>query len=168
MSESHLITDDETRRIAEDYLAASSWFGDVTWQKIMVGPSAKYRADVDGNFDENADPGENRWSWGVSFTDPSNQQKQLDHELVLEGIRGLIFGDSKNSLDFLIVAPLKQWFTSPPEERRALALGAARSSRVCQQALYGRKVFDVGDEPKFGDTKLDFFKGQRPQTDDDA
>jgi hypothetical protein len=48
---SHLIADEETRRIAESFLAASSWLGSLTWQDIVVGLDAEYLAEWDGTFD---------------------------------------------------------------------------------------------------------------------
>ena len=48
----HLIGDEETRRIAESFLtASSSWLGNLTWQNIVAGPGAEYLAEMDGTFD---------------------------------------------------------------------------------------------------------------------
>jgi hypothetical protein len=54
---------------------------------------------------------------------------------------------------------IRQWFTEPAAERRKLDLGASDSSRICQQALYGRQVFSTDDDRVFG--KFDLFEGQR-------
>jgi hypothetical protein len=161
--ESHLIGDDETRRIAESFLAASSsWLGSVTWQDIVAGPDAEYKADpFDGTFDREktvlADG--QRWSWSVAFTDPSGQQKALSHETVLQGVRALVFGEDGPGADGLRRIRIRQWFTEPAAERRKLDLGASDSSRICQQALYGRQVFSTDDDRVFG--KFDLFEGQR-------
>lgn len=92
--ESHLIGDEETQRIAESFLAASPWLGNVTRQDIVAGQDAEYLAGFDGTFNpkkiELRDG--QRWSWSVTFTDPSGQQKTLSHESVLEGVRALVFG----------------------------------------------------------------------------
>jgi hypothetical protein len=91
---SHLIGNEETRRIAESFLtASSSWLGNVTWQDIVAGPDAGYLAGWDGRFDpEKIDLSDGqRWSWSVIFTDPSGQQKTLSHETVLQGVRALVF-----------------------------------------------------------------------------
>lgn len=83
--ESHLIGDEETRRIAESFLAASPWLGNVTWQDIVVGPGAEYLAGFDGAVNPKVELGDGQcWSWCVTFTDPSGQQKTLSHESVLE------------------------------------------------------------------------------------
>ena len=160
---SHLIGDEETRRIAEGFLAASSWLGSVTWQDIAAGPGAEYLAEWDGTFDpEKIELGDGqRWSWSVTFTDPSGQQKTLSHESVLEGVRGLVFGKELTGPDELRLLRVKQWFTEPAAERRDLELGASDSSRICQQALYGRQVFSTEDD-RLGLGKLDFFEDQRP------
>lgn len=161
---SHLIGDEETRRIAESFLAASSsWLVSVTWQDIVAGPDAGYLAGWDGTFDpEKIELGDGqRWSWSVTFTDPSGQQKTLSHETVLQGVRALVFGEDGPGSDGLRLLRIRQWFTEPAAERRKLNLGASDSSRICQQALYGRQVFSTDDDRRaFG--KLDFFEDQRP------
>jgi hypothetical protein len=168
-AESHLIGDDETRRIAESFLAASSsWLGSVTWQDILVGPDAEYKADpFDGTFDPEktvlADG--QRWSWAVTFTDPSGQQKTLSHEVVLQGVRALVFGEDGPGADGLRRIRIRQWFTEPAAERRKLDLGTSDSSRTCQQALYGRQVFSTDDD-HFGFGKPDYFEDQRPPQED--
>lgn len=160
--ESHLIGDEETRRIAESFLAASSsWLGSVTWQDIADGPGAEYLAGWDGTFDpKKIELGEGqRWSWSVTFTDPSGQQKALSHETVLQGVRALVFGEDGPGADGARRMRIRQWFTEPAAERRKLDLGASDSSRICQQALYGRQVFSTDDDRVFG--KFDLFEGQR-------
>ena len=166
----HLIGDEETRRIAESFLtASSSWLGSVTWQDIVAGPGAEYQADVwDGTFDpEKIELGDGqRWSWSVTFTDPSDQQKTLSHETVLRGVRALVFGEDEPGADEFRLLRIRQWFTEPAAERRKLDLGASDSSRICQQALYGRQVFKTDDDRRaFG--KLDFFEDQRPPREDE-
>ncbi len=166
---SHLIGDEETRRIAESFLtASSSWLGNVTWQDIVAGPGAGYLAGWDGTFDpEKTELGDGqRWSWSVTFTDPSGQQKTLSHETVLQGVRALVFGEDGPGADGLRLLRIRQWFTEPASERRKLHLGASDSSRICQQALYGRQVFKTDDDRRaFG--KLDFFEDQRPPREDE-
>ena len=66
-------------------------------------------------------------------------------------------------MDGLRLFRMRQWFTEPVAERRDL--GASDSSRICQQALYGRQVFSTGDG-LFG-KKLDFFEDQRPSREDE-
>ena len=166
--ESHLIGDEETRRIAESFLAASPWLGNVTRQAIAVGPGAEYLAGFDGTFNpEKVELGDGqRWSWSVTFTDPSGQQKTLSHESVLEGVRALVFGEDLTGADGVRVLRLKQWFTEPAVERRKIDLGPSDSSRICQQALYGRQVFSTDDD-LFASKKLDFFEDQRPPREDE-
>jgi hypothetical protein len=164
---SHLIGDEETRRIAENFLAASPWLGNVTRQDVVAGPDAEYLAGFDGTFNpEKIGLGDGqRWSWSVTFTDPSGQQKTLSHETVLEGIRALVFGEDLPGADGLRLLRVRQWFTEPVAERCKLDLGASDSSQICQQALYGRQVFSTGDG-LFG-KKLDFFEDQRPSREDE-
>lgn len=165
--ESHLIGDDETRRIAEGFLDASPWLGNVTRRDIVVGPGAEYLAWTDGTFNpEKIELGDGqRWSWAVTFTDPSGQQKTLTHESVLDGVRALVFGEDGTGADVLRLLRIRQWFTEPAAERRKLDLGASDSSRICQQALYGRQVFSTDDD-RLGLRKLDFFEDQRPPRED--
>jgi hypothetical protein len=166
--ESHLIGDEETRRIAESFFAASPWLGNVIRQDIVAGPGAEYLAGFDGTFDpEKIELGDGqRWSWSVTFTDPSGQQKTLSHESVLEGVRALVFGEDLPGADGVRLLRIRQWFTEPVAERRKLDLGPGDSSRICQQALYGRQVFSTGDG-LFGSKKLDFFEDQRPPQEDE-
>lgn len=165
--ESHLIGDDETRRIAEAFLDASPWLGNVTRRDIVVGPGAEYLAWTDETFNpEKIELGDGqRWSWSVTFTDPSGQQKTLTHESVLDGVRALVFGEDGTGADVLRLLRIKQWFTELAVERRKLDLGASDSSRICQQALYGRQVFSTEDD-RLGLRKLDFFEDQRPPRED--
>lgn len=161
---SHLIGDGETRRIAESFLAASSsWLGGVTWQHIVADPDAEYLAGFDGTFDPEKTvlTDGQRWSWSVAFTDPSDQQKTFSHETVLQGVRALVFGEDGPGADGLRRIRIRQWFTEPAAERRKLDLGASDSSRICQQALYGRQVFSTDDD-HFGFGKPDYFEDQRP------
>ena len=166
---SHLIGDEETRRIAESFLAASaSWLGSVTWQDIVAGPGAEYKADFNGTFDPETTEldGGQRWSWSVTFTDPSGQQKTLSPETVLQGVRALVFGEDGPGADGLRLLRIRQWFTEPAAERRKLDLGASDSSRICQQALYGRQVFSTDDDHRvFG--KFDLFEDQRAAREDE-
>lgn len=160
--DSHLISDDETRRIAETFFAASPWLGSVTWRDIVAGPGADYLTGWTGAFDPAIKPGDGqRWSWSATFTDPSGQEKTLSHESILEGLRALIFGEELTGVDALRLLRVKQWFTEPAAERRKIELGSDDSSRICQQALYGRQVFSAEDD-HLGLEKLDFFSDQRP------
>jgi len=162
IAESHLISDEETRHVAESFLAASHWLGSEIWQDIVAGPGAEYQAGWDGAFDPDVKlDGGQRWSWSVTFTDPSGQQKTLSHESVLEGVRALVFGQELAGADALRLLRVKQWFTEPVAERRKIELGASDSSRICQQALYGHQVFRTEDD-QLGLKKLDFFSDQRP------
>jgi hypothetical protein len=64
----HLIGDDETRRIAESFLSTSPWLGTATWQDIVVGPDAEYKADWDGAFSPETELGDGqRWSWPAAL-----------------------------------------------------------------------------------------------------
>jgi len=166
--DSYLIGDEETRHVAENFLAASPWLGNVTRQDIVVGPDAEYLTGFDGTFNpEKIELGDGqRWSWSVTFTDPSGQQKTLSHESVLEGIRALVFGEDLPGADGVRLLRVRQWFTEPAAERRKLELGAGDSSRICQQALYGRQVFSTGDD-LFGSKRLDFFEDQRLPREDE-
>jgi hypothetical protein len=167
-SESYLIGDDETWRIAESFLAASPWLGNVTRQDIVVGPGAEYLAGFDGTFNpETTELGEGqRWSWSVIFIDPSGQQKTLSHETVLQGVRSLVYGEDGPGADGLRGLRIRQWFTEPAAERRMLELGPSDSSRICQQALYGRQVFKTDDDVRaFG--KFDLFEAQRSPREDE-
>lgn len=165
MPDNHLIADDETHRIAESFLGASPWFGDVAWGQVVTGPGSEYLADVHGQFDPDASLHEGqRWSWAVAFTDPTGEKRELRHETVLEGVRQLVYAEHPSGVEGLNRLRLRQWFTEPAEERRALVLSPSDSSRVCQQALYGHKVFSTPDETSlFGDrsTKFDLFEDQR-------
>jgi hypothetical protein len=165
--ESHLIGDEETRRIATSFITTSPWLGNATWQDIAVGSQAEYLAGWNGTFDPGIELAEGqRWSWSVTFIDPSGQQKRLTHELVLEGLRALIYGDQLTGADSLRLLRVKQWFTEPAVERRKLELSASDSSRICQQALYGHQVFTTEDD-RFGVQRLDFFSDQRPPQDEE-
>lgn len=101
---------------------------------------------------------------------PQREKEHLNHAKVLEGVRGLIFDDAPEvaTADSFSVSKLKQWFTEPAAERQKLALDAALSSRICQRALYGRKVFPAGDEASWSDKNLDWFEDQRPTSAEDA
>lgn len=163
VSESHLIGDDETQRIAESFLAASPWLGNVTRHEVVAGPGAEYLAGFDGTFNpETTELGEDqRWSWSIAFIDPSGEQKTLSHETVLQGVRALVYGEDGPGADGFRLLRIRQWFTEPAVERRKLDLGPGDSSRICQQALYGRQVFRTEDDLRaFG--KLDLFEDQRP------
>jgi hypothetical protein len=160
--ENHLITDDETRRIAEAFLEDSPWFGGVAWSQAVIGPGAEYRTDLAGEVDLTSPLGEGQsLSWVVTFVDPSGDEQRLDHESALRGIRELVYGED----DWLKVGKIKQWFTEPTDERRTLKLGAKTSSQICQQALYGKKVFRSPSEAELFGTKLDLFSDQRKPED---
>lgn len=168
MTDDHLISEDETRRIAEAFLAGASWLGKPAWGKTGTGLLGAWHAPGWYPEDEERDFGgqEGSWSWAVKTVDPSGKQQVLSHEKVLEGVRGLVFGEAENPLDQLAIRKLKQWFTEPATERQKLTLDDALSSRVCQQALFGRKVFPVGDEVPWSDKKPNWFEDQRPSAED--
>ncbi|MEV4248489.1 hypothetical protein AB0J63_34390 [Streptosporangium canum] len=163
---SHVIADEETRRIAENFLSSSPWNGDVTWDKIVIGPYAEWLSDDKGNFAPSTKLSESdRWSWRVTFVDPSGKSCQLIHDSVLHGLRELVYGDEeKTGIAGFELLSVKQWFTEPAVDRRKLTLSDGDSSRICQHALYGRQVFRTNDHV-FGAT--DYFAEQRtPPTED--
>ncbi|MET7534714.1 hypothetical protein [Streptomyces goshikiensis] len=161
MSGEHLITDDETRRIAEGFLAASPWLGDVEWGRTVIGPGAGYLKGFGPDFPEDVELREGqRWSWKVSFTDPSGEGKCLGHESVLEGLTRIVYGDHPNPDGWRHMA-IQQWFTEPSDSRQTLNLSAADQSQICQQALYGKTVFPTGEAEAMFGKKLDFFEKQR-------
>ncbi|MGA4992976.1 hypothetical protein [Nonomuraea bangladeshensis] len=157
----HLITDEETRRIADTFLSSSPWHGDVTWDEIVVGPNAEWLCDEDGNFAPSAflSP-DDRWSWRVTFVDPSGEARHLSHELILKGLREVIYGGKENTgLSFLETRRIMQWFTEPAAERRKLVLSSGDCLLICQYALYGRQIF-THDDHASGE-KFDLFAEQR-------
>ena len=79
-------------------------------------------------------------------------------------MRALIFGEEPSGINGFRLLRVKQWFTEPAADRRKLDLGASDSSRICQQALYGRQVFRTDDDHVFG--KFDLFEGQRAARED--
>lgn len=162
MSGEHLITDDESRRIAEGFLAVSPWLGDVEWGRTAVGPSPEY---FDAWGDEMPDDKEladsQQWSWTVSFTDPAGRLGTLDHERVLEGLTRLVYGEHTGPEGWKALA-IQQWFTEPAADRQGLALSTADQSLICQHALYAKTVFPTGDADALFGKKLDVFAEQRP------
>lgn len=157
---SHAIGD-ETRRIAEAFLATSPWLGNVSWGERIIGNDAEYLYDLRGELPHGAEPGEGqRWSWTVTFTDPSGQEQTLGHESVLNGVRELIYGKEPSGVASFRILSIRQWFTEPADERRSLKLTGSDSSRICQQALYGHQVFSTEDD-MLGGKRLDFFEDQR-------
>ncbi|MGA4946908.1 hypothetical protein [Streptomyces cinereoruber] len=161
MGGEHLITDDETRNIAEGFLAASAWLGDVMWDKEVFGPGSEYHRGFDGNVLDGIEPGEGqRWSWTVAFSDPAGTQQSLSHDRVLEGLKRIVYGELSTSAG-LQALRIRQWFTEPTEKRTGLRLSSADCSMICQYALYEKTVFSTGTEELFG-KKLDLFEDQRP------
>ncbi|WP_217236271.1 hypothetical protein [Streptomyces sp. AC555_RSS877] len=162
MSGDHLITDDETRQIAEGFLEASPWLGDVTWQRIIVGPAASLLVELremsSGEDDEL--PAGNRWSWKVNFSDPSGERTHLTHEKVLKGLNEIVYGDHEGAKGWGFLK-VQQWYVEPTQERQRLTLSTGDKSSICQYGLYGKTVFPTGKESSLGGDKLDFFKEQR-------
>ncbi|MFH8379223.1 hypothetical protein ACH4A7_37655 [Streptomyces cyaneofuscatus] len=102
MSAEHLISDEETRHIAEGFLGVSPWLGDVEWvNDIVIGPNAEYLAGFDGKFPANAKLREDqKWSWRVSFSDPAGTKRTLSHEAVLKGLSDIVYGDHEGAEGF--------------------------------------------------------------------
>lgn len=145
---SHLISDDETRRIVEAFLSCSPWYGDTVWGGIVIGPGAEHLRVFDGNYRV---PGRlaagQRWSWCVAFLDPGGDSRELHHELVLQGVRDLLYGDCRGEANAVLRAyTVREWFVTPAVKRRDLVLSDGDASRICQQALYGRQIFVTDDE----------------------
>ena len=162
MGGDHLITDEETRRFAEDFLNASPWLGDIAWERIVIGPDAGYLADFDGVFPEDAELREGQqWSWKVSFSDPAGTKVSLTHQTVLKGLGSIVYGSHEGSEGFRYLS-IQQWFTEPSNKRRELQLPAGSASLICQWALYGKIVFPTGEDSPFG--KLDMFSEQRTKS----
>ncbi|RKT08147.1 hypothetical protein BX286_6229 [Streptomyces sp. 3211.6] len=159
MGSNHLISDDETRKIAEGFLADSVWLGDVTWaENVVIGPNAAHHAGFDGQFPKDAQLAEGqKWSWTVRFTDPAGVEKSLSHEVVLAGLTRIVYGDH-DSPDGWSHMGIRQWFTEPASERKRLTLSAADHSRICQKALYDKIVYEPRME---GFPKSDWFEDQR-------
>lgn len=159
MGSNHLISDDETRQIAEGFLANAPWLGDATWaEDIIIGPNASYHAGFHGEFRKDAELSEGqKWSWTVSFTDPAGIEKSLSHEVVLTGLTRIVYGDHDTPEGWAYLG-IRQWFTEPADERKQLALSAADHSLICQKALYDKIVYASGTE---GLVKGDWFEDQR-------
>ncbi|MFJ9483443.1 hypothetical protein ACIRRI_52595 [Streptomyces mirabilis] len=165
MGGEHLISDDETRQIAEGFLQASPWLGDAEWGSIVIGPNAGYLAGFDGVFPPDAELSEGqKWSWQVSFSDPAGTKKTLSHEAVLKGLSHIAYGDHANADGFRFMR-IQQWFTEPTEARRTIQLPASDHSLICQCALYGKIVFPAGEADTLFGKKLDMFEDQRPDED---
>ncbi|MFJ8696981.1 hypothetical protein [Streptomyces roseolilacinus] len=165
MNSDHLISDDETRQIAEGFLKAAHWLGDHEWSSIVIGPGAEYHRGFDGVVPADARLSEDqRWSWCVSFTDPAGARKTLSHEVILTGLSRIVYGESQGSSAFRVFG-IKQWFTEPSEARRQLKLSPAEHSLICQRALYDKIVFPTGE--LFGQ-KPDMFSDQRSSEDTPA
>lgn len=148
----HLITDEETRRIAESFLAASRWLGEASWDEIVVGPGADWPRPPDAPLQE----GQSR-SWRVQFTDPAGESRSLDHEVVLNGVRKLVYVESGDPLSSWPI--VQQWFVEPADERRRLELPVEACSLICETALYGRSTF--ARRTSIGGISFDLFKDQR-------
>lgn len=159
MNGHHLISDDETRQVAEGFLEAAHWLGDHEWDSIVIGPGAEYLAGFDGVVPSDVELSEGqKWSWRVSFTDPTGAPKTLSHETVLNGLSRIVYGEAQESFAFRDLG-IKQWFTEPSETRRQLKLSLVECSLICQRALYDKLVFPTGEE-LFGQ-KLDMFSSRR-------
>ncbi|WP_327166745.1 hypothetical protein [Streptomyces zaomyceticus] len=163
MGGDHLITDDETRNIAEGFLKGSPWLGDVTWGRDVFGPGSEYLRGFDGIVRDDVElSDEQRWSWTVGFSDPTGTPRSLSHERVLEGLKRIVYGELSNPEGWQALS-IRQWFTEPTKERTGLQLSSADHSMICQYALYEKTVFSTGSEELFG-KKLDLFESQRPDT----
>ncbi|MGW2540433.1 hypothetical protein ACWC5I_06040 [Kitasatospora sp. NPDC001574] len=162
MSGEHLITDDETKLMAEGFLAACPWFGDVQWGRIVIGAGSEYLGGWTGDIpvDQELTDGQ-RWSWTVSFSDPAGNQTGLSHEVVLKGLTRVVYDDNSSSTGYRKLV-IEQWFTEPTETRLGLKLSTSDQSLICQQALYGKSVFPTGEAEELFGKKLDFFESQRP------
>ncbi|MFD3572249.1 hypothetical protein, partial [Streptomyces sp. NPDC058667] len=135
MAGEHLITDDETRNMAEGFLGASPWLGDVTWDRDVLGPGSAYLRDFNGIVRDDAELGEGqRWSWIVTFSDPAGTQQSLSHERVLEGLKRIVYGQLSNPEEWQALH-IRQWFAEPAKERSGLQLSVADCSMICQYAL---------------------------------
>ncbi|MEU4359419.1 hypothetical protein [Streptomyces virginiae] len=165
MSGEHLITDDETRRIAEGFLSVSPWLGDIEWGRTVLGPNAGYLKGWGPDFPEDVELQEGqRWSWTVSFTDPVGDREGLSHTKVLEGLTRIVYGEHSGP-DGWTYLVIRQWFTEPSQGRQALTLSTTHQSLICQQALYNKIVFRTPDEEVMFGKKMDFFEEQRPPAD---
>ena len=157
--DSHLIGDDETRRIAEGFLAASPWLGNVQWTEVPPSLFEAYsviRAGIGVPGTER----DVRPSWSVAFADPGGEEKELNHRTVLKGLRELVYSAPPDGPDSLRLLRIRQWFTEPAAERRRLKLDGSDCSRICQQALYEHQVFSTEDDALFG-KRADWFEDQR-------
>jgi hypothetical protein len=157
--DSHLIGDDETRRIAEGFLAASPWLGNIQWGEVPPDIFEAYTVAGAGT----GAPGTERDvqpSWSVAFADPGGEEKELNHRTVLKGLRELVYGAPPDGPDNLRLLRIRQWFTEPAAERRRLKLDGSDCSRICQQALYEHQVFSTEDDALFG-KRIDWFEDQR-------
>ncbi|MFH8886769.1 MULTISPECIES: hypothetical protein [Streptomyces] len=162
MSAEHLISDEETRRIAEGFLRVSPWLGDVEWvNDIVIGPDADYLAGFDGKVPADAELREGqKWSWRVTFSDPAGTKKTLSHETVLKGLSEIVYGNHAGAESYRYMR-IRQWFTEPAEARRTINLSTSDDSSICQRALYGKIVFPTGETESLFGGKLDFFEDQR-------
>ncbi|MFF9352357.1 hypothetical protein [Streptomyces sp. NPDC014734] len=157
MGGGHLITDEETRKIAEGFLAASPWLGDAEWERIVTGPRADYYRDFDGRYPADAELSDgHEWSWSVSFTDPAGRRESLTHAKVLEGLSRIVYEPHQGAAVFQFMR-ITQWFQEPTQDRQQLELSSAEHSRICQYALHGKMVFSVAEDS----AKLDLFEEQR-------
>jgi hypothetical protein len=157
--DSHLIGHDETRRIAESFLAASPWLGNVGWSTGIDDDFLGFIDAEDPRFDSTAGV-RSESGWLVTFTDPTGEEQELGHKSVMRGLRDLLFGEQPPGVDGFRAMSIRQWFTEPAEERRKLRLSMGDCARICQQALYGRQVFRAGDELP-GLPRFDLFEDQR-------
>ncbi|MFE2175819.1 hypothetical protein [Kitasatospora sp. NPDC059462] len=167
MSGEHLITDGETKLIAEGFLAACPWFGDVQWGRVVIGAGSEYLGGWTGDIPDDQElTDDQRWSWTVSFSDPAGNQAGLSHEGVLKGLSRVVYDDNSNSNSYRNLV-IGQWFREPTETRLGLKLSTSDQSLICQQALYGKSVFPTGGAEELFGKKLDVFESQRPDAADE-
>lgn len=168
-SGSHWITDEETQRIAETFVAASPYLGDIAWSQVPVGENAAYLCGFSGEPPEDLEPGDPlpegcRWSWQLSLTDPSGRDFRLHHGQVVSAITKVVHeGDGRqDSMRAFRLGRIEQWYTEPADSRRALKLGPEAAVTICQIALWDRVAFPYEDENgPFGTGRMDFFEEQR-------
>lgn len=168
-SGSHWITDEETQRIAETFVAASPYLGDIAWSQAPVGENAAYLYGFSGELPEDLEPGDPlpegcRWSWQLSLTDPSGRDFRLHHNQVVSAITKVVYeGDGRqDSMRALRLGCIEQWYTEPADSRRALKLGPEAAVTICQIALWEKVAFPYEDaNGPFGTGRMDFFEEQR-------
>jgi hypothetical protein len=137
----HLIPEDVTRRIAEQFLGMHPFLGDVEWDSYMPSAEPNAFSRLAAELAESSK--EEGSTWRVQFTDPTGKKLVLTHRLVLDGISRCTYGHAD-------VRDVRDWLMKP-EMRNAEALPAVGVSAVCQQALFeGAQPYGL-DEAQFLD-----------------